>query len=79
MMKREDKQQIVNMLALISQLGITMLVSIMLGTFAGMFIDKELDTNYISVIGFFIGSAGGFRSVYIMVKKYLRKKTRKTK
>ncbi len=79
MMKREDKQQIVNMLALISQLGITMLVSIMLGTFAGMFIDKELGTNYISVIGFFIGSAGGFRSVYIMVKKYLRKKTRKTK
>ncbi len=79
MMKREDKQQIVNMLALISQLGITMLVSIMLGTFAGMFIDKELGTNYISVIGFFIGSTGGFRSVYIMVKKYLRKKTRNTK
>lgn len=79
MMNREDKNQVVAMLALISQIGITMMVSILLCTFVGMFIDNKLGTSFVSVIGFFIGSAAGFRSVYALVRKYIRNNTRKTK
>lgn len=80
MMKKEDRREILAMLALISQIGITMLVSILICTFAGMYIDKHVGTSFLSVVGFFIGSIAGFRSVYVLVKRYLsNRNTRKTK
>lgn len=56
-------------LIMISQFGLTMIVPILLCTFAGDFIDKKLGTSFIVVIFFFIGALAGFRNVYVLVKK----------
>ena len=79
-MRPEERREIFAMLALISQIGITMLVAILLCTFGGLVLDHKLDTTFLSVVGFFIGCVAGFRSVYTLVKKYIKNRnTRKTK
>lgn len=58
---------------MITQIGITMLVPIFLCLFVGMKLDKWLDTNFITVIGIFLGILAAFRNVYIMTKQFYAK------
>ncbi len=67
-------RQVTEMLTLISQLAITMVVPIAGCMYIGYLIDKKTGFGYASVIGFVIGAVAGYRSVYSLVKKYIKKK-----
>ena len=60
-------------LALVMQLGISMIVPIVFCTLFGVWIGERLDMSWIPIIGFLIGALAGVESVYKIVKKYLKK------
>ncbi len=70
----KKKNEVFEMLTLITQLSISMLVPIMLCTLFGVWIGKKLDIDWPAVIGFIVGAAAGMESVYKIVKKYIKTK-----
>ena len=71
---KKEKHEILGMLALITQLGVIMIVSILICTLIGNWIGKRLDMEWISVIGFFLGAMSGFTGVYRTVSRYIKDK-----
>ena len=62
-------------LGLISQLGISMLVPILICLAVGVFIDKAVGTSPVFMIIFIIaGVMAGFRSVYMLTLEYHKDK-----
>lgn len=56
-------------LALISQIGINMLVAICMMSALGLYLDKKLGTSYIMMILFFVGAIAGAQNAYRMAKQ----------
>lgn len=56
-------------LALITQIGITMMTSIGLCTAFGIWMDNKCNTNFL-ILYIVFGIAVGFRSVYAVIKKF---------
>ena len=54
-------------LALISQLGISMMVPVFLGVGIGLLIDKHFHTMF-SIVGLLLGIIAGYRNTYLIVK-----------
>lgn len=72
------KKSVYQSLVLITQFGINMLVPVLLCSFAGVYIGKRFDMDWIVIPLFFIGALAGFRNIYIMAKKiYQQKEERK--
>lgn len=72
------KKSVYQSLVLITQFGINMLVPVLLCSFAGIYIGKRFDMDWIVIPLFFIGALAGFRNIYIMAKKiYQQKEERK--
>ncbi len=72
MMKKKEKNQVVESLALVMQLGISMMVPILACTLFGVWLTKKTDLTWLPILGFFIGALAGGESVYKLVKKYLK-------
>ncbi len=69
-MKREDWQDIIRALSLLTQVGIIIVVNIGLGFFLGYLLDNLLGTSIIfKVIGLLTGVGSGFYSDYRLIKK----------
>lgn len=69
-MKAREKMGIAQALAMITQLGITMVVCIGAGVWFGGWLDGKLGTHGICLIVFIlIGVAAGFMNVYKMLMK----------
>lgn len=69
-MDKETQREIKSALGLMSQLGITMVVTIAVGLFFGRFLDGKLGTSPAFLIaGCFLGGAAAIRNLYTMVKK----------
>lgn len=62
-------------LVMVTQFSINMLVPILLCSFLGIVIDKQLNTSYWVVILFFAGALAGFRNVYRFAKKIFSTKS----
>lgn len=63
-MNKKDRQGIYTNLALISQIGITVVVSIFIGLFIGRFLDEKLGTKWIfTMIFLVIGTLAGFMNL----------------
>jgi hypothetical protein len=71
---RSTKKEVMDMLVLILQIGITMLVPILMCTVGGAWLGHRFGLNFLGVLGFVLGSAAGFQNVYQLVKKYLKDK-----
>ena len=56
-------------LALVTQIGINMLVSICLMSALGLYLDKKLGTSYIAIILFFVGVIAGAQNAYRLAKQ----------
>lgn len=69
-----ERRNTMRMLTLITQFGINMIVPIVMCFFVGMWLDKKCGTNFIMIIGFFIGSIAGFRNVYLFSMKNIKNK-----
>ena len=62
-------------LALVTQIGVSMIVPIFLCLILGSFLDKIFHTGNILMIVFIVlGVCAGFRSVYIMTKGFYKDK-----
>lgn len=69
---RQDKK-VFKAVIMITQIGFTMLVPIFLCMYLGMKLDEWLETNYITIIGIFLGILAAFRNVYILTKQFYAK------
>lgn len=74
-MKKSDKAKILQNLALVSQIGISMTVPVLIGIFIGKFLDNLLNTSFIFLLIFTIfGIGAAFVNLYkITSKGYNRK------
>ena len=60
-------------LALFSEIGLSLLVTTLLGVFVGYWIDGRLGTVPIFVIvGFFVGAGSGALTIYRLVNRFLK-------
>lgn len=74
------KKSVYQTLVYITQFGINMLVPILLCSFAGVYIGKRYEIEWIVIPLFFMGALAGFRNIHIMAKKiYQKKEERKHK
>lgn len=55
---------------MITQIGVTMIVPIFLCVFVGMKLDEWFHTNFITIIGIFLGILAAFRNVYKMTRQF---------
>ena len=66
-----EQSKVFKMIALISQIGITMLSSVFLCGGIGYLIDEHFETHTF-LIALLLGIAGGYRAVYDQIKQYLK-------
>lgn len=72
-----DKYVLKN-LALISQIGISVITPILLGVYIGQFIDKKIGTNGIfSILLIIIGAGGGFLNIFKLTENNDNKRKKK--
>lgn len=69
--RKKNKKTPFHLLVLISQLGITMLVAIAIGGWLGLQIGRWLHSDLIFPVFLLIGCLAGFRSCYIVIKKFI--------
>lgn len=68
--KAKSRREIVNALGLISYLGVMMLVTVSVGVFIGIYLDKWLSTGFVFTLVFsFFGILAAFRNMYLQVMK----------
>ncbi|MBW1759796.1 MAG: AtpZ/AtpI family protein [Deltaproteobacteria bacterium] len=68
-MKRENRRYM-RELAYYSSLGLSVALSIFIGLFAGVYLDRRFDTTpWLTIIFLFLGIAAGFRNIGLAVKK----------
>ena len=61
--------------ALIARSLITMTMNVAVGFFAGMYLDKWLNTSFIFLlIGTFFGMISGFRMAYLLIMKTVQRR-----
>ena len=70
----EDKRQLYKSLGFLSSIGISLVVSILIGLAMGYYLDQWLDTRPVfTLIMLLIGIISGFRNVYILTKRELQR------
>lgn len=67
-----DNRTTFQTLALVTQLGLIMIVSIGMPSALGIWLDRKLGTAWITILMFVIGVIAGIQSVYRMIQKIYR-------
>ena len=75
--KPTDNRTTFQTLALVTQLGFTMIVSIGMPAALGIWLDKKLGTTWITILMFVVGAIAGVQSVYRMIQKIFGDKGQK--
>ncbi|MFK5926424.1 MAG: AtpZ/AtpI family protein [Desulfuromusa sp.] len=70
----EDKRQLYKSLGFLSSVGISLVVSILIGLAMGIYLDRWLDTRPLfTLVMLLIGVISGFRNVYILTTRELKR------
>ena len=76
----EDKKNLLRALSMVSSMGISVVVAIAMGVFVGLQLDKWFGTSHLFFYIFlFIGIAAGFRNIYIIAGREIKRDERDTK
>lgn len=67
--KPTDNRKTFQTLALVTQLGLTMVVSIGMASALGIWLDRRFGTSWITIVMFVLGVVAGVQSVWRMIKK----------
>ena len=67
--RRNDNRTTFQTLALVTQMGLIMIVSIGMPSALGIWLDRKLGTSWITILMFVIGVIAGVQSVYRMIQK----------
>lgn len=70
--RSDDKKETFQILTLITQIGLVMITSVGMTTALGIWLDRRLETSFLTVLLFFVGAAAGCQGVYRLVKKIYR-------
>ncbi len=71
-MKRETRRWLKEM-AYFSSIGLQLALSIFIGLFAGIYLDRRFDTSpWLTLVGLAMGIAAGFRNIGLAIKKSRR-------
>jgi ATP synthase protein I len=74
MASSEEKRSLLRTLGTLSTVGISVVVAIAIGVFIGLKLDKWLGTDpWFFFIFLFFGIVAGFRNIYIMTGKEIRR------
>lgn len=72
--KRKENAEIVKALSMLSQLGVSAMISVGLSLFIGYQLDELLNTGYVFILVFlFIGIAAAIKSAYTLTKGFYSK------
>ncbi|MEA3544375.1 MAG: AtpZ/AtpI family protein [Thermodesulfobacteriota bacterium] len=70
----EDKRQLYKSLGFLSSVGMSLVISILIGLAMGVYLDRWLDTSPLfTLIMLLIGVLSGFRNVYILTTRELKR------
>lgn len=70
----QDKKNLIRTLGLVSSMGISVVLAIAIGTFVGLKLDAWLNTDpWLFFIFLFFGIAAGFRNIYIIAGREIRR------
>ena len=70
----EDKRQLFKSLGFLSSVGISLVAAILIGLAMGVYLDRWLDTQpMFTLIMLAIGVMSGFRNVYILTTRELKR------
>lgn len=68
---KEQEPGVFKGLAMLSSMGIAMVVSTFIGLLIGIYLDKLFSTKpWLTIIFLFFGIAAGFKNIYETIKKY---------
>lgn len=73
MRRKQSNRQVFKALALVSQIGINMLVPIVLCFFIGRWIDQTFNTSFWVLIFLLLGILSSYKSLYNTTKSFMRK------
>jgi len=74
MAKSEDKKKLLLTLGTLSTIGISVVIAIAIGVYVGLQLDKWLGTEpWFFFIFLFFGIVAGFRNIYIMAGKEIKR------
>jgi len=72
--RKQGMSKALKALSLIREIGIMMVVNVLVGFFAGMYLDRWLGTSFVFLlIGTLLGMISGFRTVYLLIMKMERR------
>ncbi|ORJ60668.1 AtpZ/AtpI family protein [Geothermobacter hydrogeniphilus] len=70
----EDRRQLIRSLGFLSSVGISLVAACLIGLALGHYLDKWLDTTpWMTLTWLGIGIIAGFRNVYILTQRELRR------
>ncbi len=70
----EEKRQLFKSLGFLSSIGISLVISMLIGLAMGFYLDQWLDTRpMFTLIMLLIGIIAGFRNVYILTTRELKR------
>lgn len=73
----EDRRQLIKSVGFLSSVGISMVASCLIGLAMGYYLDKWLGTSpWMTLVFLGFGIASGFRNVYILTERELRRQQR---
>lgn len=72
MIRKKKDYTFLRMLALITQLGISMLTCIFLCMLAGKFLSEKLHVDWIFPVFLLLGILAGFRSCYTIISRFIK-------
>jgi ATP synthase protein I len=71
---KSDKKELFRSLAMVSSMGISAALAIGIGVWFGLFLDRWLGTQpWFFYIFLFIGIAAGFKNIYVIAGREIRK------
>ena len=71
---KEDKKRLIKSLGMISTMGISVVVAIVIGVYIGLKLDQWLGTKpWFFFIFLFFGIAAGFRNIYIIAGREIKR------
>lgn len=71
---KEQRRQLIKSLGFLSGLGISMVAATLIGLAMGYYLDRWLGTNpWMTLIFLCLGIAAGFRNVYILTDRELKR------
>jgi F0F1-type ATP synthase assembly protein I len=73
----EEKKELFRNLGMISSMGISVVVAIAIGVYAGLWLDRKFGTDpWFFYIFLFFGIAAGFRNIFIITGREIKRSER---